>query len=309
MDYNESAPPPPNPKTKKKNRAAPKPQHIEDSMDDYELPPSAGSGFNAAKAPNSRLPPQGGSIASSNHIRGGSFNSLSRDGLRPFARKNLLDETPETIIGAHVKMKGQLEFTKLLRIDGRFEGALISKGDLIIGPKGVFVGDIKEMGEIVIDGKVIGNINVELVDLRDKAQVFGDVTCKSLRMDPTVVLCGRLNVHPQAPLRIDEAGNTIAPEAEVEDVKVRPQSPDKPDIKISSVSPKQKQAKQGTNQPPSSLASPESHHTSQAKEETNQGENAPELVDNEEFTGGKSDHEPDTTGANDAKDENESDGN
>lgn len=43
-------------------------------------------------------------------------------------------------------MKGELEFTRLLRVDGRFEGELITdKGSLVVGPKGEVIGDLKNM--------------------------------------------------------------------------------------------------------------------------------------------------------------------
>ena len=43
-------------------------------------------------------------------------------------------------------MRGELEFTRLLRVDGRFEGDLITdKGSLVVGPKGEVIGDLKNM--------------------------------------------------------------------------------------------------------------------------------------------------------------------
>ncbi|CAM9781373.1 unnamed protein product, partial [Heterosigma akashiwo] len=188
------APPPPHPKSKRKNKAAPRPpSHTED--DEYEVGGSpVGAGYNAARGNNLEpIPP---------NQRG----SFSRESIKMYGRKNLLDESPETVIGPRVKISGDLEFERLLRVDGTFEGTLISKGDLIIGPNGCVKGDIKDMQELLIDGKVIGNIQVEKIDLRDRAVVHGDITAKSVRMDPTVVVCGRLNVHPQAPLRIGTDG-------------------------------------------------------------------------------------------------------
>lgn len=45
-----------------------------------------------------------------------------------------------------LRMKGELEFTRLLRVDGRFEGELITdKGSLVVGPKGEVIGDLKNM--------------------------------------------------------------------------------------------------------------------------------------------------------------------
>ena len=124
---------------------------------------------------------------------------------------DILAEDPETTIGKAVAMKGRLEFEKLLRIDGRFEGELVSEGDLIIGPGGVLVGDIKGMGQVIIDGKVIGNMEVKKLDLRDKAAVHGNITCESIRVDPTVVIVGKLNVNPFAPSTIDFDGNIVTP--------------------------------------------------------------------------------------------------
>ena len=73
-------------------------------------------------------------------------------------------------------MKGELTFDRLLRIDGRFEGTLVSDGSLIIGPAGTLVGDVNGMKELICEGKVLGNINVERCVLRGAAVVVGSVT-------------------------------------------------------------------------------------------------------------------------------------
>tara|TARA_B110000971_G_scaffold102978_1_gene105946 strand:+ start:438 stop:1067 length:630 start_codon:yes stop_codon:yes gene_type:complete len=116
--------------------------------------------------------------------------------------KNILEEVPETTIGEQVSVQGELVFEKLLRIDGSFEGKLVSTGDLIIGRSGTLIGDVNNMGELIIDGKVKGNLNASKIELRAKAMVFGNITCKSLTMDPTCVVCGTMNVHKDAPGQI-----------------------------------------------------------------------------------------------------------
>lgn len=68
------------------------------------------------------------------------------------------------------------------------------------------------MGELVVDGKVVGNVNVEKVELRGNAQVHGSITCKSLTVDPDVMICGTLNVNPFAPEKVDTDGKLIVPE-------------------------------------------------------------------------------------------------
>jgi cytoskeletal protein CcmA (bactofilin family) len=53
--------------------------------------------------------------------------------------------------------------------------------------------------QIIVDGTIVGDIVVQKVTLRGHASVQGAITCKSLSMDPHVVVVGALNVHPAAP--------------------------------------------------------------------------------------------------------------
>ena len=46
---------------------------------------------------------------------------------RAISPNSLPSGTPETVIGEYVVVKGELEFDRLLRIDGLFEGKLISE--------------------------------------------------------------------------------------------------------------------------------------------------------------------------------------
>lgn len=123
--------------------------------------------------------------------------------------KTILDDVPETTIGGAVKMKGELAFTTLLRVDGEFEGTLISEGSLIIGKAGKVVGDVKGMKEIIVDGKIVGDIDVEKVAVRGKGIIYGAVTCKSFTCESDCVVVGALNVNPFAPSKIDSDCNVI----------------------------------------------------------------------------------------------------
>lgn len=126
------------------------------------------------------------------------------------SKVSIVDAEPETTIGAAVKMKGELSFERLLRIEGEFEGKLVSKGSLVVGAKGVLTGPVENMKEVhVTGGKIVGNIAVEKLVLRDKAQVFGNITAKTVKIDPDCVVIGRLNVNPQAPELINEKGEIV----------------------------------------------------------------------------------------------------
>ncbi|EPP35050.1 polymer-forming cytoskeletal family protein [Chlamydia ibidis] len=100
------------------------------------------------------------------------------------------NEEPETTLGEGVTFKGELAFERLLRIDGTFEGILISNGKIIVGPKGSVKADI-QMHEAIIEGVVEGNITVDgRVELRGEAVIKGDIQASELCVDAGVKLLG-----------------------------------------------------------------------------------------------------------------------
>ncbi|CEG38266.1 polymer-forming cytoskeletal [Plasmopara halstedii] len=122
----------------------------------------------------------------------------------------IVDAEPETTIGAAVKMKGELSFERLLRIEGEFEGKLNSKGSLVIGSRGALFGNVDNMKEVFIaGGRIIGNINVEKISVRDKGQIFGNITAKTIKIEPECIVVGQLNVNPQAPEKINDKGEIV----------------------------------------------------------------------------------------------------
>jgi cytoskeletal protein CcmA (bactofilin family) len=104
------------------------------------------------------------------------------------------DETPETIIAEGVSIKGTLSFRRLVRIDGSFEGELLSSGKIIIGQTGSVKANIV-LEEAFISGKVIGDITVKKrLVLRGRAEVRGDITAPVLSVDEGVSIIGILNI-------------------------------------------------------------------------------------------------------------------
>lgn len=123
---------------------------------------------------------------------------------------SLLIEEPDMTIGESVKLKGNLRFENLLRIDGHVQGHLNAPEDagLIVGVNGSVTGHILNISTVLIEGKVVGNIKVESLTLRSTAIVHGDVTCKSLESSPAATIVGQLHVSPFLdPPYIDKYGN------------------------------------------------------------------------------------------------------
>lgn len=103
-------------------------------------------------------------------------------------------EEIETTLGEGVTFRGELTFERLLRIDGTFEGELISQGKIIVGPKGRVKANIS-LREAIIEGRVEGNITVEeRLELRAEAIVMGNVRAKILTVDEGVTLVGHVEV-------------------------------------------------------------------------------------------------------------------
>lgn len=122
----------------------------------------------------------------------------------------LNDQQPDSIIGEGVHVRGLLEFDRLLRIDGHFNGKLLSNGDVIVGPLGHLEGDVMNINSLLINGgKVTGNLVVDRLVMRRGSIVTGNITAKSMACDQFVSIIGRANVHPLAPEFIDSDNNII----------------------------------------------------------------------------------------------------
>ncbi len=109
----------------------------------------------------------------------------------------LTSEEPETTLGEGVSFKGELSFQRLLRIDGQFEGKLMSSGKLVVGPKGILKSDDIQLREAIIEGTVEGNLVVEdRVELRGDAVIRGNIEAQSLSVDEGVSITGHVKVVP-----------------------------------------------------------------------------------------------------------------
>ena len=104
------------------------------------------------------------------------------------------EEAPETTLGEGVTFRGELSFERLLRIDGTFEGELLSQGKVVVGPKGVVKANLV-LREAVVEGMVEGDITVqEKLELRGEASVKGDIRAKTICVDEGVKLDGHITV-------------------------------------------------------------------------------------------------------------------
>ena len=113
-------------------------------------------------------------------------------------------ETIDTLIGTGSVLKGDLEFTGGLRVDGRIKGHVSAqdsnKGTLVLSESGVIEGDIN-VPHVVINGTVNGNIvSGGHVELQASAKITGDIHYKAVEMELGAILNGSLVTDNNAPV-------------------------------------------------------------------------------------------------------------
>ena len=126
----------------------------------------------------------------------------------------LLTEDPDMVISQHVNIKGGMKFSNLLRIDGTVTGNFVAPASagLIIGESGTLVGNVLGLGCCLVEGKVVGNINVESLCLLDTAVVHGDIAARSVDIKHQATIVGNLHISAFEPLAvIDPATGAIDP--------------------------------------------------------------------------------------------------
>src|SRR5262249_61253578 len=96
-----------------------------------------------------------------------------------------------TLLGRGAAFEGKLTFDGTVRVDGRFKGEVFSDDVLVIGEGAVVEAEI-DIGEIIIQGTVIGNIKAKRsIEIHAPGKGKGDLHTPSMQIDNGVVFEGR----------------------------------------------------------------------------------------------------------------------
>ena len=86
--------------------------------------------------------------------------------------------------------KGELEFEDTMRIDGKFNGKIHSKNELIVGESAHIEGDI-HVGRIAISGTVVGKIvAAQRVEIHRNGKVYSDIDTPNLIIEEGAIFQG-----------------------------------------------------------------------------------------------------------------------
>ena len=98
--------------------------------------------------------------------------------------------------GSH--FKGELEFEDTMRIDGKFNGKITSKNELIVGESAHIEGDF-HVGRIAISGTVVGKIIADQrVEIHRNGKVYSDIDTPALIIEDGAIFQGNCTMGDKA---------------------------------------------------------------------------------------------------------------
>lgn len=111
----------------------------------------------------------------------------------------------KNVLNSDVELKGTLKFSGELTFDGKLDGDIQSDGTLTLGDNAVIKGNMN-VATVTVRGKVNGNIIAkDKIDIKTKAELFGDIRAPKLVIEEGVTFVGKTEVNP----------NKVAPPAAV----------------------------------------------------------------------------------------------
>src|SRR5215510_13783987 len=109
-------------------------------------------------------------------------------------RNPMADHGGKDILSSDVEIKGSIKFQKELLIDGKVEGDINSEGVLTVGENAEIRGEIKTKS-ITVYGKVHGNVTVtERCELKSKCVLQGDLKATRLVIEEGATFIGKSEV-------------------------------------------------------------------------------------------------------------------
>ena len=109
-------------------------------------------------------------------------------------KEALMGKDNYTYLGREVDIRGKAQFEGTVRVDGRFEGEIITEDTLIIGEHAVVKGTIRG-GTIINGGRIEATITAsDKVQLLKAAVLIGDVRTPSFFMEEGAYFHGRCDM-------------------------------------------------------------------------------------------------------------------
>ena len=106
--------------------------------------------------------------------------------------------------------KGEMEFEDTMRIDGKFNGKIVSKNELIVGESAHIEGDL-HVGRVAISGTIVGKIVADQrVEIHRNGKVYCDIETPSLVIEEGAIFQGNCAMGEQSGNRKGNVTNIAA---------------------------------------------------------------------------------------------------
>ena len=106
-----------------------------------------------------------------------------------FSKKDKL----ESFLGKNTQVDGEITVKGTLRLDGRVNGN-VNADWLVLGEGGFIKGDVKANG-IIVGGQIEGNLTAkEVVDIKHKGGITGDISTTKLAVSEGGIIDGRVSM-------------------------------------------------------------------------------------------------------------------
>ena len=121
-----------------------------------------------------------------------------------------------TIITEGAALKGEMNVSCDIYIDGQFEGGIHSQHLVTVGKNGKVKGELFA-SRLIVQGYVEGNVDVDRVEIKEAGRVSGTITSTELIIEAKGHFQGESRIKGENTKKTDPVKGTVPPK---EDVKV-----------------------------------------------------------------------------------------
>jgi len=110
------------------------------------------------------------------------------------AKSNEIENHTINLIGTGTVIEGNIISNGDIRIDGTLKGNLTTRGKVIVGDTGKVSGEVN-CKNFEVEGSVDGKVTVtDLLSLRIKSKILGDIITSKLAIEPGALFTGRCDM-------------------------------------------------------------------------------------------------------------------
>lgn len=103
------------------------------------------------------------------------------------------DQQISTIIGEGYVFTGEIEGSSVIRIEGKIIGNVNVDTGVVLGENGIIEGNITSKS-VIIYGRVHGNIKTTQLEIKKTGHIYGEITTDTLEIELGAKYNGQLNM-------------------------------------------------------------------------------------------------------------------